>query len=491
MSSNNDTWEMPIPFGIAADSGLPLECLNPAALRYFRNGGAAETVAQETLAAKADSAESHLGTVGDVDPSDLSQAGWGVIFGPGVDQRIKDALQPLLAHRKAQTADQDLFKVFDGESGFLRGDTAHTWLARQGVRLDVVDPELGVPFFMLIVASPEEIPFEFQYTLDLYWAVGRLWFSTADEFRQYADSVVLYETMREPPTSRQAAVFATCHEGDGATNMFSEQVALPIVNGSGPTAPLGNRQKFALRAFIGDMGNGVSATKDTLNNIFRGSIPGGSPALLFSGSHGKSFRADDPRQETSQGALICQDWGGNGLVQRDQYFEASDLPSNARVHGMIHVLFACYGAGWPQYDNFNRLDDNPTEIAPRPMIGRLPQALLSHANGGALAVLGHVERAWTYSFRSRQGGPQIQGFRDVMGRLMSGVRLGQAMDQFNMRWAALSTELAETLSEMDKGLRVPPARLANQWIARDDARNYIVFGDPAVRLRVEDMPALT
>ena len=32
-------------------------------------------------------------------------------------------------------------------------------------------------------------------------------------------------------------------------------------------------------------------------------------------------------------------------------------------------------------------------------------------------------------------------------------------------------------------------QVANLWVARDDAWNYIVHGDPAVRLRVKDKAA--
>ena len=67
-------------------------------------------------------------------------------------------------------------------------------------------------------------------------------------------------------------------------------------------------------------------------------------------------------------------------------------------------------------------------------------------------------------------------------------RIGQATDMFNMRWAAISTELSEMQSDLARGADIPTRTLGNLWISRDDARNFMVLGDPAVRLRVEDMP---
>jgi hypothetical protein len=101
-----------------------------------------------------------------VDPSDLAQAGRGVIYASSVSQEVKDALAPLIDHRKAQAQP---FKIFDGSDGYHPGDTANDWLKRRDARMDVVDPEKGVPFYLLLVDPPDELPFEFQYSLDIYW----------------------------------------------------------------------------------------------------------------------------------------------------------------------------------------------------------------------------------------------------------------------------------------------------------------------------------
>jgi hypothetical protein len=46
-------------------------------------------------------------------------------------------------------------------------------------------------------------------------------------------------------------------------------------------------------------------------------------------------------------------------------------------------------------------------IAPAPFFSALPKELLAHKNGGALAVIGHTERAWLTSLAPSGAGVQV------------------------------------------------------------------------------------
>jgi hypothetical protein len=471
--------DLPIPFGIRLDTGRPLNGLTDNAVEALLHREREPTPQSIALSGRAEASGVAYAVEGGIDSSDLAQAGWGILYSPNVTQAIKDALKPLLEHRKTQA---EPFVVFDGPTGYLSGDTANDWLKRRRVRMDVVNPENGIPFYLLLVGPPEEMSFEFQYSLDLYWGVGRLWFDTADEFRQYAESVVQYEKSPSVPTSRRGVLFATEHDFDDATQLFMRQVAQPLSQDeAGSPARVWRRANFGLQTFLGD-----KATRSKLADIFRGKEQG-VPALLVSGSHGLECPPQDPRQAEVQGAIVCQEWSGFGDIKPSHWFGASELPQDAKLQGLIHFFFACYGGGSPEWDNYDRLNAEPRRIAQKPFFSRLPQKMLSHPNGGALAVLAHIERAWAYSFQGQRGGSQVQGFRDVVGRLLRGERLGQATDIFNLRWAALSTELSEMQVDLARGADVSIKTLGKLWVARDDARNYMILGDPAVRLRVEDM----
>jgi len=75
----------------------------------------------------------------------------------------------------------------------------------------------------------------------------------------------------------------------------------------------------------------------------------------------------------------------------------------------------------------------------------------------------------------------------VIDRILNGEPIGQATDSFNQRWGALSNELLDLTRRRDDGDPIPVTVLANRWVARNDARNYMILGDPAVRLRVDAM----
>ena len=422
-----------------------------------------------------------LGVKAGVQAADLAQAGWSMVLAYGADPAVKEALGELIAHRQAQAArlKEGRFQIYDGPRGYRQGEGKDQWLARHKVSPGPVDPD-RMPYYVLLVGDPEAIPYSFQYQLDLAYAVGRIHFDTLEEYASYARSVVAAETGRVGP-ARRAAFWATRNRGDPATALSAEHLVAKLAERLAQDMPA-----WSVETMVGE-----TATKERLAGLMGGAE---TPALLFTASHGLAFDRGDARQMAEQGALICQDWPGPGRtpgpISDKHFMAAGDVGAEARLLGLVAFCFACFGAGTPRLDEYAQLNEGKrvrTEIARQAFLAALPRRLLGHPKGGALAVIGHVERAWPSSFMW-QGIPQYTVYESTLRRLMEGQPVGLAFEDFNERYAELAAGVSEDLREATYGVKLDELELCYKWMAHNDARGFAVLGDPAVRIPVDGPP---
>jgi hypothetical protein len=403
---------------------------------------------------------------------DLAALGWAVVFAESTPPAVRQALEPLLARRKQQAGPR--YKEF----AFTPSDSFMSWLADRQVTPGNRNDD-RVPFHLLLVGSPGEIPFAFQYLLDIEYAVGRIQFDAESDYAAYAEAVVRSETSADKLLNREAVFWGTQHDGDDATRLSSSMLLDPLAHGFGGAAPLAPEYGFSVTTCFGPSSPG---TRTRLLEALHRPAATRPPAVLFTASHGVDATGD-ARQRALQGALVSQDWHYGAAIQPEHCVAGADL-DDARVLGSVAFCFACFGAGTPRDDNFPKnLDAPPSPIADAPFLSALPCRLLAR---GALAVIGHVDRAFGYSIDGGTLGPQIGTFTTALRRIFAGAPVGTATADFNSRYAVLAATLLNYRAPYDP-TPMSDVDLATAWMERTDAQNYVVLGDPAVRLRAETL----
>ncbi|MES1243462.1 MAG: hypothetical protein ABUT39_17770 [Acidobacteriota bacterium] len=451
--------------GIDGDKGdYLLPPMTPRDLSRIALGERLDPALQRELENRRRQDEPSYGVKAGLDPRDLAQAGWGVVFADDADPAVREALSELLDLRRSQAG--RLYQEYSGARGVRPGESKNGFLVRYGAGPGPVDPE-KIPYYLLLVGDPEAIPYRFQYELDVQHAVGRIAFDDLDDYARYARSVVQSETgqVRLP---RRAVFFGVKNDDDGATQLSASELVQPLAE------RLAGSPQWSVETILGE-----EATKQRLAGLLS---DGQAPPLLFTASHGLGFANGSARQLRHQGALVCQDWPGplswRQTLPESFYLSGDDIPSDARLQGLITFAFACYGAGTPRWDEFS--DGPRREIAPRAFTAALPQRLLGR--NGALAWIGHVERAWGCSFVWEDAGRQIAAFESTLDQLCAGYPVGAALEFFNQRYAELAAMLSSELEDVRAFPGKNPLLLTELWTAHNDARGYALLGDPAVRL---------
>lgn len=400
-----------------------------------------------------------------VNPDDLASAGWAVIFPHDIEPAIVDALQPLLdlRRRQASAKEQRFFRCCCGADSYLPGDTAADFLARRGAGMGLADPK-AFPYYVLLVGPPTRIPFHFQYELDSQYAVGRVAFDTPEEYAAYAQALVAAEKRTRAAGPVPVALFSTRHAGDTATDLSARYLV------GGIEQHLGDPR---LRCRV-ERWTGPDATKDAALRILGGDR---KPALLFSATHGMAFERGDTRQRAHQGALVCHDDARPPeFGQRAEHrLAADDIGDSADVSGMIAFFFGCYTAGTPADGGALRTHVPGQAHASEEFLSRLPQRLLSHPRGGALAVVGHVDVAWSRSFLIPPRQPATVTFCSALEGMVEGQRVGCALEAFGQHGGQVAVGIQ---GDRQRG-GSDAAYLLRSF---EDARNYVLLGDPAVRL---------
>jgi hypothetical protein len=413
------------------------------------------------------------------DAGDPRQAGWSFLVAKDDPQREKiiQILKPLAVHRGMENPADPL--VFDKPE-----DNWDEWLEYY-YALDLEGKK--VPHYVLMVGGPELLPFHFQSLLDTVANVGRLAFDSTKELKQYVDKVIRLETAPDPLVKRQVILFAPEYPPDeygrmDPTHYSRDNMVKPL------NEFIRQQLNFQTTALMGD-----DATKKNLLNTLRGA----QPALVYTASHGLGPSGEPlDEQKRNNGAICCQ---LSGSWSSQDWFTAEDVPMNEPfLEGAVFFQFACFGYGTPAESDYSHwLPKGMLEkYAEVDFVAALPKRLLAHPRG-PIAYLGHLDTALLHGFTD-QDDPDITAcWHDRISPYVHAVKAllevqpsALAMEDMNAKFSYYNGWLTNLYNRLKKGIVTwtpdLKKRFLDSWMIRSDAQNYLVFGDPAARLRIPE-----
>lgn len=405
------------------------------------------------------------------------EAGWTFVVSELDDRRAERsaAVRRLAEHRGMTNPGSPL--VFDGDSWHGRA----TWVDEQ---------YLGAPTrakYVLLLGGPDVLPFELQSELAAAGAsVGRLAFPDDAALEAYIDKVIALEQAPEPVSQPKAVVFAVDHGPRDPTSYSRRFMAAPIADRIEAKPPFGVTRLF-----------GEEATKQAL----LAALTDERAAFVYTASHGMFADASQGLdvQQRVNGAICCH---APGTSVDDGMLAAADVPPDDQpcAEGGVFVQFACWGYGTPTESCFDHWRLGRTGInAGRPFVSALPSRLLAHPRG-PISYIGHVDTAWLHGFTDvdnpdpdlgRTYDQRLEPFLTAVdSALLKLWPAGLGLDDLSRRSASLSVALAGFFDAMRKQDKEVAALsdaelrlLADGYIRRNDAMNFMLLGDPAARAR--------
>ncbi|WP_437566132.1 hypothetical protein [Sorangium sp. So ce542] len=422
------------------------------------------------------------------DPNAMPLQRWGVIAPAGPEgDRLLAAIDPLI--RARQEAQRGRPVRIERVPARMSAEQARAWRSELARSTPVADQ----PRYLLFLGDLDRVSLELQQTLAIVTFAGRLAFPDEHGYEAYVDKVLRWE--RAPSAAGARALFCTVRDGTPAT-------ALGHAALMAPTRALCLEQQ-ALGDFSAASMDEISASsRDALLDAAATVVP----SVLLSMSHGLGAPRHGWPSAERQRALQ-----GSMHLGSEPPLTADDLAAGPFLPGGVWFFLACFSAGTPARSVYvpwlRRLREAGMSRSPiepvlaslprkgdRPFIAALPQAALANPEG-PLAVIGHVDLAWTYAFQDPgPGGVNHPArFYALLRSLCDGLRVGVAHAEITRFLIETSVDLsafyddearAESWDDIASRDAAREIQKAHLWMRRHDLGGYVLLGDPAVRLPV-------
>jgi hypothetical protein len=440
----------------------------------------------------------------DKDPNDLAHQRWGVIAPDGeAGDLMLEAMAPLIRHREhEQGASAHIYRVAPD----MNARDAVRW--RDDIYRAEHVPEAERPRYLMVLGDLHHVPFELQQVMAHSAFVGRVHVGQlngepdADGYAAYAAKALTHaraaaEHARTPDEHARTPeiLLYTASDGTMATTLGRRQLVEPCLM----TLTARARKDPAMRDVVLAIPH---RARESPPGALVSAADTARPAILLSVSHGQGAPPEGwgsaARQRAEQGALVL---GKNELL------DADTMRSRRFMPGGMWFCLACFGAGTPRRSTFQAwlsslvdqgrpeavlaplLANLPGPDDPRPFIAAMPQAALANPHG-PLAMIGHVDLAWTYSFGDPRRTTRSMPSRilSVLDAWLRRARAGVALDALMRFYREVNDALmlgyqdqedARVYNEPDPTDAMERAQL---WMLRNDLRGYVLLGDPAARL---------
>ena len=305
-----------------------------------RRRGSPTTPSGSSSAAHRDQTEPAYRLPFDVDPEEVAEAGWAIVFSDDEDAEVRAELDALVEHRRSRLGDENV-KVLD----YQPGERWAEWLDRHGTAPGNVDPE-KVPYYVLLAGEPDADP------LQLPVPARRRVRRRAAELRRpggyagYVRGARRLRAVRRRARDAAATFFGTRHQYDEATQLSADSLVVPLADSFRSDGRFGRSVTRVPRRARGGRAcdEGARSTQ-----ILAGSGPvrPAGAALLRHARHGRLARRPSRPDRASRRPAL-PGLARVGQISQKHYFAGSDLPADARVHGLVAFFFACFAAGTPQ-----------------------------------------------------------------------------------------------------------------------------------------------